>query len=360
MTSPARVRLLAAWLLAALVLAGCAVTRPGAASAPAAKPAAPLKLRLGFPTAPAPPLPISVSWLAKDLGFYEAEGLDVELREVEGSPLVVAALQAGELDVGSINAEDVLKLVGRKTFDIKVVNSAGDANFFLVAARDGIGSVRDLSGKSFAVSRSGSFDDVLARQVVANGGGDPTRITFLTVGAPAARAAALVGGRVEATTLSVGTWATIEKEKGVKVLVDADQVNDVVPGVSAVDVASAASRRDKPEALRRYTVALLKASRFFAGNRQAWAEALSRRNGMPVDALLPLWDRFGHGWAVNGGLAPGRMSKTAAFVYQTAPDVAGLPRLAVDDWIDPQFVLTALRELGVDSRMDEPDRQIPK
>src|SRR5256712_10352248 len=47
----------------------------------------PLKLRLGLGSAPAPALPNSVLWLAKDLGFYKREGLDVELTEFQGTPL---------------------------------------------------------------------------------------------------------------------------------------------------------------------------------------------------------------------------------------------------------------------------------
>jgi ABC-type nitrate/sulfonate/bicarbonate transport system substrate-binding protein len=44
-----------------------------------------LKLRLGMASTPAPPLPNSVNWLAKDLGFYQREGLDVELIEFNGT-----------------------------------------------------------------------------------------------------------------------------------------------------------------------------------------------------------------------------------------------------------------------------------
>ena len=64
-----------------------------AASLPAAesKPTEPLKLRLGLGSAPAPALPNSVLWLAKDLDFYRREGLDVELNEFQGTPLVIAA-----------------------------------------------------------------------------------------------------------------------------------------------------------------------------------------------------------------------------------------------------------------------------
>src|ERR1700741_3068040 len=67
------------------------------------KPAEPLKLRLGLGSAPAPALPNSVLWLAKDLGFYKREGLDVEIMEFQGTPLVIAAMIAGDVDVGNVS-----------------------------------------------------------------------------------------------------------------------------------------------------------------------------------------------------------------------------------------------------------------
>ena len=76
-----------------------------ASSLPAAepKPTEPLKLRLGLGSAPAPALPNSVLWLARDLGFYKREGLDVELNEFQGTPLVMAGMVAGDIDVGNVS-----------------------------------------------------------------------------------------------------------------------------------------------------------------------------------------------------------------------------------------------------------------
>ena len=61
-----------------------------------------LQLRVGLGSSPVPPLPNSVNWLAKDLGFYQREGLEIELIELQGTPLAVAAMISGDIDVGNI------------------------------------------------------------------------------------------------------------------------------------------------------------------------------------------------------------------------------------------------------------------
>jgi ABC-type nitrate/sulfonate/bicarbonate transport system substrate-binding protein len=74
----------------------------------------PFKLRLGLGSAPAPPLPNSVLWLAKDLGFYAREGLDVELSEFQGTPLAIAAMLSGTFDVANISTSEVIRMNAAK------------------------------------------------------------------------------------------------------------------------------------------------------------------------------------------------------------------------------------------------------
>src|SRR2546425_85136 len=101
-------RAITASLLAGLyLLTGCAapVSTPTAATTPT-----PLKLRLGVNTTPIPALTSSILWLAKDLGYYQREGLDVDLAEFTGAPVGITALQTGEIDVGNLGPLDAIRL----------------------------------------------------------------------------------------------------------------------------------------------------------------------------------------------------------------------------------------------------------
>ena len=115
--------------------------------------------------------------------------------------------------------------------------------------------------------------------------------------------------------------------------------------------------RDKAEALRRFTRAVIKANRFFASNRQAWVDAMAKhRPEMDSADLGELWDLYVHGWAVNGGMNLSDYARGAELLYTTSPDFAEVPRIGLTAWSDSQFIDAALRELGTDPSMDAPSR----
>ena len=107
-----------------------------------------------------------------------------------------------------------------KSQPMRAIHSPDARLYFLIAARDEIKSVNALQGKTFAVARIGSVDHSLSVLALKALGVNPANITFIAIGTPSTRAQALAAGRVDATTLSLGTWVTVPKDAGVKILVD--------------------------------------------------------------------------------------------------------------------------------------------
>jgi NitT/TauT family transport system substrate-binding protein len=339
---------------------------PAPASAPTAtassltapKPKELFKLRLGLSTTPAPALPNSVLWLAKDLGYYEREGLDVELVEVQGTPSVITAMRTGDVDVGNIGTEEVVKLTANKTLELRAIHAPDASLYFLIAARDSLASVSDLKGKAFGIARLGSVDHSMTELVFRAKGLDPDDLDWVAIGAPGVRAQALTADRIAATTMSVATWATIQHESGVRILVNAEDYFAAAPIVQKVDAVTTKTLMEKPEQLRRFTTAIIKASREFADNKQMWVNAIAkRRPDLDHNDLAQLWDQFRRSWAVNGLMNLNRYQETAEFLYATA-DFNDVPRIHVRDWADTQFTDTVLREIGVFEKFDEPGRTI--
>ena len=337
---------------------GTAAPAPSAAASASAKPQSTLKLNLGLASKPAPALPNSVLWLAKDLGYYEREGLDVTLQELDGTPTVIAAMVAGQVDVGNISTDQALKLTAQKSVDMRALHSPDARQYFLVAARDSIASPADLKGKTFGVARVGSLDDTMTRVVLTNKGVNPNELTYAGIGAPDVRAQALVGGRIDATTMSISTWAPISKQAGVKVLVDADDYFNAAPIVLKIDAATTSVIKQKPEELRSFTAAILKASRDFAKNENTWVDAMGkRRTDLSKADLESLWPQFKESWAVNGLINLDSYQKTADYLYGT-DDFKDVPKIGLNDWTDTSFVDGVLRQIGVDNSMDPPGRNI--
>src|SRR5689334_22352841 len=112
------------------------VGTPAAGGAPTAErtaPPRPLSLRLSLGNNALPLIPNSVLWLAKDLGYYEREGLDVELLELNGTPLAVAALVSGQADVGNVGVPEAIDLVASNKADVRAINSSDARQYFLLA-----------------------------------------------------------------------------------------------------------------------------------------------------------------------------------------------------------------------------------
>lgn len=207
---------------------------PSPGAAPATAPPALLPLRLGLAFAPVSAIPTSVLWLAKDLGYYEREGLDTALLEMPGTPTVVSALLSDEIDVGNVATEDVIRLTATGTVDLRAIDSPDSRLHFVVAARDTVGSLADLRGKPFGIARPGDLGQTMTALVLRGHGVNPAEVSFVNIGPPAGRAQALVGGQIDATAFSIASFKAIAREPGVKLLVGVDEYFAAAPFVQKV------------------------------------------------------------------------------------------------------------------------------
>lgn len=317
-----------------------------------------LKLRLGLASAPAPPLPNSVLWLAKDLGFYAREGLDLDLNEFQGTPLALAALISGDVDIANVSTSEVIRMNAAKGQPMRAIHSPDARLYFLIAARDEFKSVAALQGRTFAVSRLGSVDHSLSSIALKALGLNPASMTMVAIGVPSTRAQALVAGRVDATSLSLGTWITIQKEPGVRVLVDQNTFFENATVVEKVNAVTIKVMDEKPEQLRRFTAAIIKASRYFAENQDAWVAAITkRRPDVDRKDAANLWSGFKSSWAVNGLMNLDAYKRSAEFFYQ-AGILDKVPRIEVAEWADTRFVDGVLKEVGVSAKADPIGRAV--
>jgi NitT/TauT family transport system substrate-binding protein len=345
-----------------LLLAACSAPAPQAQgpAAPAATPTSPplVKLRIADGVSPPAALPQSILSLAAQQGFFSREGLDAEISSVNGTPAIITAMRSGDVDVGIINSSDVIKLDAQKTLDLRVIGSPNGRNFWMIVSRDSVGTLSELSGKAYAISRVGSEDHALATTVLGSKGVDPSSVNFIALGIPNVRVQALVANQIAATTTTVGTWVTIQHAPGVKVLVTPDEFWATAPLMSNVTAATLQVTTDKAEALRRYTRAMLQTARYYAGHKAEWVRDMGTlRPDIQESDLNDLWDQFPSAWAVNGQLNLNVLQKTSDYLYAT-DDFRELPKLDIRDWVDTQFVDAALRQIGVAPTIDDPGRTI--
>ncbi len=305
-----------------------------------------LELRLAVATSDVNPVTESVIQLAGPLGYYERNGVRVELVTLDGTPEAVAALNAGDVDLADVSIDAALRLQAEDLLDVRGVVSPTLGPPFLIAAKDDIATVDDLAGRSYAIADSGSLDHTLTQAALQVLGVDPNAPQYVPIGAPASRVQALAAGQVDATTVSYGTFLSIADQPGIHVIVPPDTFFEAVPVQSKFIVALPQVLEDKSDAVQRFVNSVMDISRDFDTDSAPWVAAMAEaRTDLAVDDLVATTTFLDGRWCVNGCLNETSLTETLAFIYETE-DFEGVPTIGLDQVIDDSFVLAGIEQLG--------------
>lgn len=300
----------------------------------------------------APLVPNSVMILADQLGYFEAEGVNVELIQVTDTPLAVAALQSGEGEMANIALDAALQLAANDILDFRAVTVPDKFLPFLIACQEDVESAADMAGRSFGVARVGSLDYTLSSMVMNANEVSPDNVEFVAIGAPPARAEALAAGQIECTTMSIGVWLSIPDHTGLKILVDVGPYGEAAPVVNKANIVTAETLENRADDVEAVVRALIKLSREFNANPQAWVDAMTAaRPDQTAENLTTLANSFVGAYSVNGGLVPDQLSFSVGEIFG-GEDFAGLTAPEMDEWVDFGPVCAVLAELGVDESAD--------
>jgi NitT/TauT family transport system substrate-binding protein len=165
-------------------------------------------------------LPLTV---AETLGYFKAEGLDVQIVDFAGGSQALRAVVGGSADVVSgafehtVNMQSkgqrlrAFALQGRAPQIVLAVNKKTMPNFK---------SVADLKGKKIGVTAPGSSTNVMANFVLAKAGLKPTDVSFIGVGATNAAIAAIRQGSIDALSHLDPVITILERAGDIRVVTD--------------------------------------------------------------------------------------------------------------------------------------------
>jgi len=104
--------------------------------------------------------------VANKKGFFEQQGVTVETRRFDSGPLIIRALQAGDLDMAYIGMPPVFQAYA-KGLKVKIVAKVNHGQAAIITRKDSnIRKLADLKGKRIASVRRGSGMDILLRGFV--------------------------------------------------------------------------------------------------------------------------------------------------------------------------------------------------
>lgn len=155
------------------------------------------KLALIIGTSPPDPA-CHYLYYARDKGFYKEAGIDIEISGIASAPNATRAVVAGTADIGWVDSTSPI-LARESGARIHCISGfAARLDYQMIGTKD-IKSMADLGGKRFGVASLNGGSYIVPRVMIERAGGDPERTQWAAIGNSAARVAALIANKVDAT-----------------------------------------------------------------------------------------------------------------------------------------------------------------
>jgi NitT/TauT family transport system substrate-binding protein len=293
-----------------IVLMLCAACVPGASTpapaptsppqAAAAKPAD--KMHLVFGGAVTPPNMVHLApYVAKDAGFFDELGLDVEIKSFEGGVGALRGGISGGLDVVATSSDPLFAAI-QQGAPVKAIGTYAPKLSVVMMGVPDVKSPADLKGKRLGIQDVGGFNDVMSRLVLARANISTNDVQFINV-ATANRVQSMAGGQTDATVLHIDQYYNaLQVNPNFNVLA---RMWEVVPDwwYSAF-VATDDVRSQKREALIRFMTGVIKAQRYMYTNPTEFKKIAADETKAKPDVVDKAYDDLSKGgvWSVNDGM----------------------------------------------------------
>ena len=213
-------------------------------------------------------------WVGTKKGFFDQQGLDVQLVLLRGMPMTVQALSAGSLHIGSGGAEPYIDASERGLDFILTGGVINGTAQFIIAAKH-IKTYEDLRGATFGTaSLTGGTITVLREALKLKGLEYPRDYKLLIIaGGSATNLAALQSGQITATTVAVPLNFAAE-EAGFSIV---GKLSDGVPYFQTNVIATRRSWAEKNRPVMvRFMRAMVQSLRWLHDNREAAVDFLAK------------------------------------------------------------------------------------
>lgn len=227
----------------------------------------------------------SALYVARDRGYFQKEGLEVDLILMRGG-VANQALIAGNVEFTTVPTAGLQAAL--QGAPLKVVLSTFHKPMFWLYSRAEIKSVRELSGKKVAVSSLGAAGDSALRELIKKNGMDENRdVAILAIGTTATRLGALSTGVVDAAMMTFPHNITAA-ESGLRELVSFI-ASDIIQLQGAIVTRDALLNSDAP-LVERFLRATIRGIVYYSANRGGTVPILARNVKAQEDLAAKVYD----------------------------------------------------------------------
>jgi NitT/TauT family transport system substrate-binding protein len=165
-------------------------------------------------------LPLTI---AEQLGYFQAEGLEVEISDFAGGARALQAVVGGSADVVSGAYEHTINLQNKgQLFQAFVLQGRAPQIALGVSTKTmpGYRSVADLKGRKIGVTAPGSSTNMMANLVLSRAGLKAGDVSFIGVGTAAGALAAVRSGQIDAICNIDPVMTMLEQKGDVRIIFD--------------------------------------------------------------------------------------------------------------------------------------------
>jgi ABC-type nitrate/sulfonate/bicarbonate transport system substrate-binding protein len=215
------------------------------------------------------------------LGFYKEEGLDVDVIVTRGT-VTTQVVVSGAVDYS--NGGSIPAMLGGARLKILLISTDKPAQYLVSSAK--ISQLKQLAGKTIAVSDSAGNSTLILRELLAKNGVAVEAVQMRALGEQSLRLGALLGGAVDATLLSYGA-AQHAQTKGFRILAySGDHVSTLSANLESTDD----KIQNAPDEVYRVVKATLKGQLFFHRNPNEAIKFIMEVLRLPnVDQAREVW-----------------------------------------------------------------------
>ena len=282
-------------------------------------------------------------WVATKKGFFDQQGLDVQLVLLRGVPMTLQALAAGSLHFGSGGPEPYIEASERGLDFVVTGGIINGMAQFLIAGRN-YKTYEDLRGATFGTSSlSGGIITALKEALKLKGLEYPRDYKLLVIaGGSSANLAALQSGQIAATTVAVPLNYAAE-ESGLNII---GRLSEGIPHfqTNALVTRRAWAEKNRPLAIR-FMKAMLLTFRWMFQNPDAAVEFLSKEMQLKPMHARKGWEFYTQNrfWPPDGAATIEGLKNNIRIYAEQSGTKGPLPNAS--RYVDQSYLRDALREI---------------
>jgi NitT/TauT family transport system substrate-binding protein len=282
-------------------------------------------------------------WVASKMGFFDRQGLDVELVVIRASDVGIQALAGGSLEIAG-SASDAPIAAIEKGLDLVIIGGIINGLSQSIMAAKKFKTYEDLRGATFGAISLTSGVTFALRQVLKGKGLEyPRDYKLLVIGGTPQTYAALVAGQIDAAALSLPVNYAAQ-EQGFN---EIGRFVDVIPNYQLAALSAKRSWAEKNRlVLVRVMKAMAQTMRWMHQNKEDAADFLAKEMRLKAEHARRGWEFYTttRTWHPDGDINLDGLQIVTQIYWDQSQSRGPVPKAA--KYVDQSYLRDALKELG--------------